>query len=993
MIAVTTHGPSPSTSHLEGARFRRLAALAAVLAVWGGLLSGSLARAATVTPYGAHNYGGLWYSVMPPGTNGLVNFLQLSAYELDHKVKPPHNDDQSAMYSNLVYAAPGLTDAQIPQYFTDATFGVKPGQLDSTRTVTFANPGVTIIRDTRFGIPHVYGDTRAGTMFGAGYAAAQDRLFFMDVLRHTGRSQLSSFAGGGNIGMDESTFRIDPYTDQELASQVTALPREYGAEGQQVENDLNGYVAGINQYINDAKLNPLLMPGEYAALGHPTGPEPWTAADVVSVADVIGGILGNGGGDQLSWAKILQAMQRRFGSSAGGRAYLDFRNPEDPEAPLTAHTGNFPYQAPPAHPAADAVALPDAGSLASEPTRIRAVGRGARDRVSASDRHSSKGIFGVNSLKRAFPLGMSNALLVSAAHTASGHPIAVMGPQVGYFAPQVLMQEDLHGPGIDAAGAAVTGASMYVELGHGQDYAWSATSADQGVTDIFAVPLCNADGSPASRSSDAYVLNGRCTPMVTVTRTNTWLPNAADQTAPGSETLVAQRTASGIVIARATVRGRPVAFTLQRATFMHEIDSALGFKEFNDPGSVHDVHSFQQAANKIGYTFNWLYADDRNIGYFNSGANPVRNPNTDGLLPTPSKYEWKGFDPATNTAQYTPFAQHPQVIDQAYITSWNNKEARGYRAIDGVYGSLYRSQLLDDRITASLRGGHKLTLAQLISAMEDAGTVDLRADKVLPWILKVIATRRLTDPRLARAIAELRSWSHDGAHRLDPNRSGSYQHADAIRILDAWWPLLVKGEFQPVLGPDAYHLLAGQVTIDNDPNNGGQHLGSAYDNGWYSFVQKDMRDLLARGTARSCRPVPVPKALQRRHRRAHVCRSAPKKRRSGHRHHAHRPTGSIRPRPLRPPSVRGAYSRVYCGNGSLTACRAMLLSTLSAAIDKTPQQLYADATCADAGRPNNQECFDSVAFRAVGVVSQPLLPWINRPTFQEAVEITSHRPR
>jgi len=91
--------------------------------------------------------------------------------------------------------------------------------------------------------------------------------------------------------------------------------------------------------------------------------------------------------------------------------------------------------------------------------------------------------------------------------------------------------------------------------------------------------------------------------------------------------------------------------------------------------------------------------------------------------------------------------------------------------------------------------------------------------------------------------------------------------------------------------------------------------------------------------------------------------------------------------------VLGPYSRVYCGNGSLTACRAMLLSTLSQAIGMTPQQLYADATCAAAGRQYDQECYDSIAFRAVGVVSQPLLPWINRPTFQQVVEITGHRPR
>src|SRR5205814_8807262 len=60
------------------------------------------------------------------------------------------------------------------------------------------------------------------------------------------------------------------------------------------------------------------------------------------------------------------------------------------------------------------------------------------------------------------PKAMSNALLVSGADSASGHPLAVFGPQVAYFAPEILMEEDLHGPGIDAKGAAFPGVNLYV---------------------------------------------------------------------------------------------------------------------------------------------------------------------------------------------------------------------------------------------------------------------------------------------------------------------------------------------------------------------------------------------------------------------------------------------------------------------------------------------------------------------------------------------------
>ena len=54
------------------------------------------------------------------------------------------------------------------------------------------------MRDTGFGVPHIYGDTRAELMFGIGYATAEDRLFFIDVLRHAGRGELAQFAGGAN---------------------------------------------------------------------------------------------------------------------------------------------------------------------------------------------------------------------------------------------------------------------------------------------------------------------------------------------------------------------------------------------------------------------------------------------------------------------------------------------------------------------------------------------------------------------------------------------------------------------------------------------------------------------------------------------------------------------------------------------------------------------------------------------------------------------------
>src|SRR5204863_7265040 len=112
--------------------------------------------------------------------------------------------------------------------------------------------------------------------------------------------------------------------------------------------------------------------------------------------------------------------------------------------------------------------------------------------------------------------------------------------------------------------------------GHGEDYAWSATTAAQDIADTFAVPLCDPSGAQPKIDSDHYLFHGQCLAMETLTRTNSWQLNLADQTPAGTETLTTQRTQLGLVYGRGTVKGRPVAYTRLRATYLHETDSGLG---------------------------------------------------------------------------------------------------------------------------------------------------------------------------------------------------------------------------------------------------------------------------------------------------------------------------------------------------------------------------------------------------------------------------------
>jgi hypothetical protein len=375
---------------------------------------------------------------------------------------------------------------------------------------------------------------------------------------------------------------------------------------------------------------------------------------------------------------------------------------------------------------------------------------------------------------------------------------------------------------------------------------------------------------------------------------------------------------------------------------MHELDSAVGFERFNEPAEMRTPQAFMNAAGMIGYTFNWFYIDNKHIAYFNSGRNPVRASGTNPLFPTWDTYPWKNFDASALTEADTSQAAHPHAVDQTFLTSWNNKQAPGYNdtATGQEFSSIFRSQLLDREIKHYMgldRGAHKLSLADLINAMGDAGTQDLRGVEVLPWALKVIGHPR-GPAALTNGVSELSTWVAGGAHRINrahPGASGSYDQTDAVRIMDAWWPLLVKAEFQPTLGAALLSQVESDFAINDQPGHGtsGSHLGSAWDVGFFGIVQKDLRAVLRT-------------------------------------------------------KVAGPLNRIYCGGGSLRACRAALESSLQAAIAEPATQVYpADSACKTAG---DQMCSDSIQFRAIGAISQPLIEWVNRPTFQQAVEIQGH---
>jgi acyl-homoserine lactone acylase PvdQ len=872
--------------------------------------------------------GGRCSDILPPGQNGNATLAQILLHQA-FGTRPAHADDQLGPYAGLATGYQNLTDATLGSFFNDASFGVPADQVASTVRPA-GRDDVTIVRDKKTGVPHITGTTRYGTEFGAGWAAAEDRLWLMDVFRHVGRGQLTPFAGGAaaNQGLEQEFWRNAPYTEADLQAQIDRAAATHGERGRQALADVRAYVDGINAYI-DASDSARTFPGEYVLTGHKDSVtnagtiEHFTPTDLVALATVIGALFGSGGGGEVNNALSLLAAQSKYGVARGTEVWESFRMRNDPEATLTVHDGSFPYAVKPADP--QGLALPDTGSVTREPLVHDRTGSATGARAARTS--AAAAAQAVTSARR----GMSNALVVSGEHTASGHPIAVFGPQTGYFAPQLLMLQEIQGPGISARGASFAGLSFYVELGRGQDYAWSATTSGQDIIDTYAVELCQDDHH--------YLHRGACVPMEKVERRNAWKPTVADGTAAGSYTMRVWRTAYGPVTHRATVGGRKVAYTTLRSSYLHEADSIIGFQMLNDPGYVTGPESFQKAVQHINYTFNWFYADSEHTAYYNSGDNPVRANGVDADFPVWARpaYEWRNWDPATNTADRTPPAQHPNSTDQDYYISWNNKQARDYPSASWGNGAVHRGDLLDDRVAKLVRAGG-VTRASLVRAMADAGLADLRATHVLPNLLKVITSAPVTDPPAAAAVSKLQAWLSAGGRRTVASAgSRTYAHADAIRILDAWWPLLVKAAFEPGLGSDLYGAFTAGLPVDEPPSAAhgptGAHAGSAFQYGWWSHVDKDVRAVLGE-------------------------------------------------------PVRGPLADRYCGGGSLAACRDILTGTLKEAAGRTAAQVYpGDAHCA----AGDQWCADAIVHRALGGIGHRTVGWQNRPTYQQVVEFTSHR--
>jgi hypothetical protein len=224
--------------------------------------------------------------------------------------------------------------------------------------------------------------------------------------------------------------------------------------------------------------------------------------------------------------------------------------------------------------------------------------------------------------------------------------------------------------------------------------------------------------------------------------------------------------------------------------------------------------------------------------------------------------------------------------------------------------------------------------------MDEAATQDIRIVELWPMLRAMLGSP--ANPALKAAIAKLEEWYSAGGHRRNLagsyEKPGTYEHNEAITIMDAWWPRLLAAEFKPALDGETFAALEDMLAFDG-PYPGGEPEAPDFADGWFGYVSKDLRDLLA--------------------------------------------ANGMGAAPIAP------YSRVYCGNGSLEACRKALEGSLLEALSESPAQIYGHGACESQPEAS---CHDMNRFISVSGISLPAFEFQNRPTFQQTVELTTTPP-
>jgi acyl-homoserine lactone acylase PvdQ len=754
----------------------RRAFLAAALTLTAAIPATSASADTTlnIVPHGNQGPGVPWASVpgmLPADTQAkMYDRITPLFRNIGDDVLKPSTDGTG------YYKSAALLPQDDPSFITnDIVSGTSPsaGAVSAT------------IRRDRYGVPHIYSSTDAGAIFGAGYAVATDQALLLNQARYNGVAGLIDLPGVPAINLVLGLYSYTP--SAKVVKQATDLQTKsieaQGAAGKQLLNDIDTYLAGINARM---------------AVSQPTSPK-FTRTDIYALNAIKSQFLGEGGGAEVDNAQFLDALRKKLGSKKGDQAFEDLRGRNDPEASVTT-TKSYSYQGTPSVAKPKGMVRLKDGSFKNSYVKL----------PGAKAAKASVASLGQRKLA-------SNILIVSGSKSATGKPLFVGGPQIGFNYPGLTMEMQISSPSINVEGVTSAPFPGYMLIGHGSNFAWSLTSAGVDIIDTYAEKLCGG-------SKTKYSYKGKCRGMEKVD---------AGTIAKGSTKVKASfyRTVHGPVIGYATDRktGKQVALTQKRSSYGRETVDQL-FNQDLTYGRVKSAKDFVKAAEKTPQTFNSFYASATESAFYTAGAFPLRAKGVNGDLPVDGtgKYEWKG-----ELAK----SKHPQVVNPSsgYIVNWNNKPAKDFPAGDDRFGNEGGIQRVD-MLKGELARYPKATLANVLAAANAGATEDVRITQLWPTLKAMLSRGKSPSAGATAAVVALQKWYDDGGSRVDANLDGNIDNPGAV-ILDTAWKKITDAGLCDRLGSTLCKDLEGRISRFDAPP-GGQYSG------WHQYMGKDLRRLL-----------------------------------------------------------------------------------------------------------------------------------------------------
>jgi penicillin G amidase len=646
------------------------------------------------------------FSVLPPGESGNFSASSQTQYEADGEPSDfgPHVDDQRAMYWS---AHRKSADFQKP-----------------TGTPLQPAPGVRVYRDT-YGVPLIYGDNGYDVWFGAGYAAATDRLFEMDAVRRTALGTLAELAGPSDVPADLQE-RVLTYTTAEYDAMLARL----SPAGQDA---IKGYAAGIEARIQETRSNPSLLPAEYQVLT--TTPADWTVEDTLAAGVYITRFVASQGGEEMANVASLQELVKKYGKTRGRHAFDALFPDDDPHAvtSVAKRFSNVPKGD--RSTAARANDFRHAASYAEKLPLELTSGPGTGNSAAPSlDLHLHGGSF---------------AYAVSGSRTATGHAMLSTNPQLDYSYPSLLYELEVHGGGYDARGVGVPGIPT-VGIGHTADVAWGLTTGYSKTIDSYIEttrPNPTTGGPPQYLHDGAWHDEDCRTETVHYREAVNGVPTGPPSFSKDYQVC---RTVHGPVVAT-TTNGR-LARSVDYAMWKREVDTVEGILDWD---RAHSLADLEVGVRKVTWNENIVAADSAgHIGYWHPGRYFRRPAGIDQRFPL----DGRGKD---DPHGFLPFRQMPHVVDptSGYVVNWNTKPAPGW--LDGdLSGTNTRPGGPANRVVVIkhlLSKARHLSSAGLMRVDTAIGEADMRAPSYLPVLLRMRSDQRLSAGE-QRALRLLARW-------------------------------------------------------------------------------------------------------------------------------------------------------------------------------------------------------------------------------------------